>query len=59
MERAVETLRIEGKLPVHRGQNGKRGQDGRISGGGPSEQNLEGWVGFGRAEVNPSRLKGV
>lgn len=38
---------------------GGRVGDERISRGGLTEQTLEGWVGFGRAEVNPSRLKGM
>lgn len=38
---------------------GDRIADERISGGDPTAQNLAGWVGFGGAEVNPSRLKGV
>lgn len=38
---------------------GGRIVDERISRVGPTEQTLEDWVGFGRTEVNPSRLKGV
>lgn len=38
---------------------GGRVGDERISRGDPTEQTLEDWVRFGRAEVNLSRLKGV
>lgn len=38
---------------------GGRVGDERISRRDPTEQTLEGWVRFGRAEVNPSRLKGM
>lgn len=36
-----------------------KGGDEGISRGGPTEQNLEGWVGLARAGVNPSRMKAV
>lgn len=38
---------------------GGRIVDERIPRLGSTEQTLEGWVGFGRTEVNPSRLKRV
>ena len=36
-----------------------RVKDDRIWGRGSTEQTFEGWVGYGRTEVNPSWLKGV